>query len=89
MSVNSMNVAELYRLYQYISEQLNEDGHTDYLVYEPAVIDLYEKMLNGEANRKDFLVFAITDMLDYIKKNNIEGIKSTAILRFNRIYKQQ
>lgn len=89
MSVNSMNVAELYRLYNYISEQLNENENTDYLVYEPAVIDLYDKMLNGEVNRKDFLIFAIGDMLDYIKTNNIEGIKSTAILRFNRIYKQQ
>lgn len=89
MSVNSMNVAELYHLYKYISEQLNENENTDYLVYEPAVIDLYDKMLNGEVNRKDFLIFAIGDMLDYIKKNNIEGIKSTAILRFNRIYKQQ
>ena len=89
MSVNSMNVAELYRLYQYISERLDEDEHANYLVYEPAVIDLYEKMLNGEACRKDFLVFAISDMLDYIQKNNIDGIKSTAILRFKRIYKRQ
>lgn len=88
MSVNTMNISELYYLYKYISEQL-EEKNTDYMVYENGVLELYEKMLNGEANRKDFLIFAINDMLDYIKKNNIEGIKSTAILRFNRIYKQQ
>ena len=88
MGVNTMNISELYRLYKYISEQL-EDKNTDYMVYENGVLDLYEKILNGEANRKDFLIFAISDMLSYIKENNIDGIKSTAIIRFNRIYKKQ
>lgn len=86
MAVNSMNVTELYSLYKYMSGCLED---MDYLVYETGVLNLYNKMLNGEANRKDFLIFAIQDMMDYIKKNNIEGVKSTLMIRFNRIYGKQ
>lgn len=86
MADNSMNISELYGLYQYISGRLED---SDYLVYETGVLNLYDKMLNGEANRKDFLIFAIQDMMDYIKKNNIEGVKSTLMIRFNRIYGKQ
>lgn len=85
MSINNMNITELYRLYNYIEERL-DDINASYLVYEPAVLDLYRKMLEGKANRKDFLIFAIKDMLSYVKENNIEEVKSTAIVRFNRIY---
>lgn len=87
MSYNNMTVKELYDLYIYISGQLEENNAIDYLVYEPGALELYEKMLNGEANRKDFLVFAIKDMLSYIKENNIENIKSTRIVKFNRLFK--
>lgn len=86
MSINTMNISELYRLYTYIYQQLEEQD-AGYMVYENGVLDLYEKMLNGDVGRKDFLIFAITDMLGYIEKNHIDGIRSTAILRFNRIYK--
>lgn len=83
---NSMNVAELYGLYQYISRRLVD---SNYLVYETGVLNLYDRMLNGEANRKDFLIFAIQDMLEYIKENNIEGVKSTLMVKFNRIYEKR
>lgn len=86
MADNSMNVAELYGLYQYISGRLVD---SNYLVYETGVLNLYDKMLNGAANRKDFLIFAIQDMLEYIKENNIEGVKSTLMVKFNRIYGKQ
>ena len=56
-----MNVAELYGLYQYISRRLVD---SNYLVNETGVLNLYDRMLNGEANRKDFLIFAIQDMLE-------------------------
>ena len=86
---NTMNIAELYHLYKYISERLEENGDAEYLVYEPAVLDLYKKMLDGNATRKDFLVFAIKDMLDYVKANNIEGVKCTAMVKFDRIYGEE
>lgn len=89
MSANSMNIEELHRLYKYISDRLEEDESAGYLVYEPTVLDLYHKILDGEASRKDFLIFAIRDMLSYIKENNIEGVKSTLMVKFNRLYGNQ
>lgn len=84
--VNSMNIAELHHLYNYIAGRLDDAG-VNYLVYEPGVLDLYNKILNGEAGRKDFLIFAIRDMLDCVKENNVEGVKSTLLVRFERLYK--
>lgn len=78
-----MTLNELYSLYQYLSKQLE---NTAYMVYETGVLDLYEKVLHGKASRKNFLIFAIKDMLAFVRENNIEGVKSTSMVRFNRLY---
>lgn len=83
-----MNIEELYSLYNYISERLMEEN-TSYLPDENAVMNLYLQMIHGQANRKDFLICAINDMLDYVKVNNIKEVKSLLMVKFNRIYGKQ
>lgn len=81
-----MNVKELYGLYQYLDTALQK--HT-YTVYEYGVLTLYQKMLHGEVSRKDFLIFAIKDMMSYIEDNEIKDIKSTLMVKFRRVYINQ
>lgn len=80
-----MNIQELYSLYKYISDWLREEN-ADYLPDENAVMNLYLEMLHGTSNRKDFLIYAIQDMLDYVKVNNVKEVKSMLIVKFNRLY---
>ena len=84
MSTNSMNISELYSLYQRLHEIVDEDDN--YFIDENGIWKLYNEILHGEAGRKDCLIYAICDMLLYIKRNNIEKPKSTLLWRFERIY---
>lgn len=78
-----MNLNELYGLYQSLNKHLQEHNYT---VDENGILTLYYEMVNGKSSRKDFLIFAIKDMLFYINSNNIDNIKSTLMLKFKRIY---
>ena len=82
------NIQELYSLYNYVSDRLREEN-TDYLPDENAVMNLYLGMLHGQVSRKDFLIQAIKDMLDYVKVNNIKEVKSLLLVKFNRLYGNQ
>lgn len=94
-----MNVNELFSLYEYLDLMLsdtdiliNKQGKPVdecYLVNENMVLNLYGKILNGKATRKDFLISAIDDMLYYIEKHQIKGIYSTLLLKYKRIYKKE
>ena len=77
-----MTINELYSVYQYISNQLED---TDYVVFESGVLKLFDDILNGKASRKDTLIFAIKDMLEYAEENNVV-LKSSLIIRFKRVY---
>jgi len=90
-----MNLNELYSLYDYLKRMIDDvectigkDGEfiEDYLVDENMVLDLYHKIIRGEAYRKDFLISSIKDMIHYIERNQIKGIYSTLLIKFKRLY---
>lgn len=92
-----MGIQELYYLYNYLDKIIIDDEEwkinegifiETYMPDEYGIWQLYRKIIEGEATRKDFLIFAIKDMIDYIDKNNItvSGTKSTFILKFKRLY---
>lgn len=88
---NAMTVQELYNLYRrliHLVEEIEEyDKNIDtYDVHEPGVLDLYEKMLEGEVTRKDFLIFAIKDILPYVEENYFQAFISPAVQKFKRYY---
>ena len=81
-----MNTNELYSLYKYLSNCLINNKNADYVPDENAVMRLYIQIIHGEAKRKDFLIHAIKDMMNYIKENNIKEVNSILMVKFNRIY---
>lgn len=88
---NSLNNQELYSLYTKLKDMVEEIEENnkeldEYLVYEPGVLALYEKMLEGTVSRKDFLIFAIHDMYPFVEKNYTETFKSTLLSKFKRYY---
>lgn len=78
-----MNLNELHGLCQYLEAFLQD---YDYEVYEEGVLTLYYQILKGSASRKDFLIFAIKDMVSYIESEQIPGAKSLLLCKFKRIY---
>lgn len=83
---NSLNIAELHHLYTYLKDRLDELEFCNYSIDENGLYQLSMEILNGESTRKDLLIFAIKDMLEYIDKNEIKGIASTLMVSFKRIY---
>ena len=79
-----MNINELFSLYTYLENRL---AKSDYAVSEMGVLDLYNRIISGKASRKDFLIYGIKDMLLYIEENKMDGIKSTLLFKYKRIYK--
>ncbi len=68
---NYMTVEHLYNLYKYLEEKVYYSDFS-YDVYEPGVLDLYNKLLHGEVGRRNFLVFAIKDILDCLENKNLQ-----------------
>jgi hypothetical protein len=88
---NSMTVQELHFLYtklKNIVETAEEECllENSYCVQEPGVLKLYDGILEGTVSRKDFLIFAIHDLLVFINENNIENSKSTLLVTYKRCY---
>lgn len=82
-----MTIAELYSLYTYILARLdNEENDDIYLPDENAIMNLYYKIIHGQASRKDFLVQAVRDMLSFADQNNIQGLKGTLLTKFRKTY---
>lgn len=80
-----MSIEELYSLYKCISKKLR-DENMDYSPEENAMMNLYLMAIHGCATRRDFLIYAIQDMLNFIKVNNIKEIQNTLIVKFNQTY---
>ncbi len=84
-----LNIQELHSIYESLENyilSLNNPKMDSYEVWESGVMDLYYKILCGKVTRKDFLIFAITDMLGYLKKNNIPEPKNTLLFKFEMRY---
>lgn len=88
-----MNIKELYSLYLKVTTliaeyECNNPDDECYMVYESEAINLYHKILHGNASRKDFLISAIKGKLYYLDCRNIKCY-STLMIKFNRLYRKQ
>lgn len=79
-----MNNKELEALYQRLEQTIHENGCT-YDVEEGGVLRLFHEMVDGKANRKDFLVYAIKEQIWCMKLNKIKPT-SSLFFKFARIY---
>lgn len=90
MTINELCV--LHTNLEYIitrhEDKMADDGilFESYCVDEYGVWELYRKIINGKATRKDVLIFGINDMLDYINKNSIEIKDKTYLNKFIKEY---